>query len=45
MDIDADRTKYTLEMRSKEKMLLSYKLEVERLRQYTGEKENKKYVG
>jgi hypothetical protein len=36
MDIDAFRTKCTLEMRAKEKMLLSYKLEVERLRQYTG---------
>jgi hypothetical protein len=36
MDIDANRTKYTLDMRAKEKMLLACKLEVERLRQYTG---------
>lgn len=35
-DIDSLRTKYTIEMRQKEKLLLTYKLEIERIRQYTG---------
>lgn len=35
-NIDAFRTKCTIDMRAKEKLLLSYKLEIERLRQYSG---------
>lgn len=35
-DIDAFRTKCTIDMRAKEKLILSYKLEIERLRQYSG---------
>jgi tetratricopeptide (TPR) repeat protein len=35
-EIDAYRTKCTLEMRQKEALQRSYKLEIERLRQYTG---------
>ena len=35
-DIDGFRTKCTIDMRAKEKLILSYKLEIERLRQYSG---------
>lgn len=35
-NIDAFRTKCTIDMRAKEKLLLSYKLEIKRLRQYSG---------
>lgn len=35
--LDKDRSDYTLQMKAKEKVLLSYKLEYERLKHYTGQ--------